>query len=87
MATGSVTAQASPNGGEITAPLPVTIVASSDGDELNVLAEDLSVLGVVVARDHAGVAAVLDSGLLLDCTMQGTTVTMTRTAAGQLSFV
>lgn len=34
----------------------------------------------------SGVAAVLDSGLLLDFNLQGTTVTMTRRAAGQLSF-
>ena len=64
----------------------MTIVASDDGDELRILAEDSSVLGVIVARDHAGVAAVLDSGLLLDFSLQGTTVTMTRAAAGQLSF-
>ena len=66
---------------------PVTVVASDNGDELRILAEDRSVLGVIVARDHAGVAAVLDSGLLLDFALQGTTVTITRAGAGQLSFV
>ena len=91
MATGSVTAQARLSSGDPVSepaaePVPVTIVASDDGDELSILAEDGSVLGVVVARDHAGVAAVLDSGLLLDFSLQGTTVTMTRAAAGQLSF-
>lgn len=65
----------------------VTVVESDDGDELRILAEDRSVLGVIVARDHAGVAAVLDSGLLLHFTLQGATVRITRTAAGQLSFV
>ncbi|TDE08487.1 hypothetical protein [Jiangella asiatica] len=65
----------------------MTIVASNDGDELNILAEDGSVLGVVVARDHAGVAAVLDSGLLLEFSLYGTTLTLTRAATGQLSFI
>lgn len=91
MASGSVTAQARLSSGYLVSALaaeqvPVTIVASSDGDEFKILGEDGSVLGVVVARDHAGAAAVLDSGLLLDFTLQGTTVTMTRAAAGQLSF-
>lgn len=91
MATGSVTAQARLDSGDPVSepaaePVPVTIVASSDGDELSILVEDGSTLGVVVARDHAGVLAVLDSGLLLDFSLQGTTVTMTRAAAGQLSF-
>ena len=91
MATGSVTAQARLSSGDPISepaadPVPVTILASDDGDELRILAEDGSVLGVVVARDHAGVAAVLDSGLLLDFNLQGTMVTMTRAAAGQLSF-
>jgi hypothetical protein len=91
MATGSVTAQARLSGGDpvpnpAADPVPVTIIAANDGDELNIVAGDGSVLGWVVARDHAGVAAVLDSGLLLDFSMQGTTVTMTRAAAGQLSF-
>jgi hypothetical protein len=91
MATGSVAAQARLNGGGLIpepadSPVPVTIVASNDGDELNILAEDRSVLGVVVARDHAGVAAVLDSGLVVNCSLLGATVTMTRAAAGQISF-
>jgi hypothetical protein len=91
MATGTVTAHARLSSGDNVSepdaePVPLTIVASNDGDELNVLAQDGSVLGVIVARDHAGVAAVLDSGLLLDISLQGTTVTMTRAAAGQLSF-
>lgn len=91
MATGSVTAQArlvsgDPISAAAAEPVPVTIVASHDSDELSILAEDGSVHGVVVARDHAGVAAVLDSGLLLDISLLGPTVKMTRAAAGQLSF-
>jgi hypothetical protein len=65
----------------------VTVAASDDGDELKIVAEDRSILGVIVARDHAGVSAVLDSGLLLDFTLEGTTMTITRAAAGQLSFL
>lgn len=87
MATGSVTAQSRLEGDEPVDPTPVTVVVSDDGDELRLLAGDRSVLGVIVARDHAGVAAVLDSGLLLDFKLQGATVTITRAAAGQLSFV
>lgn len=91
MATGSATAQARLSSGHPVSepaaePVLVTIVASDDGDELSILAEDGSVLGVVVARDHAGVAAVLDSGLLLDFSLLGKTITMTRAAARQLSF-
>jgi hypothetical protein len=91
MASGSVTAQARlSSGAHVSEPaaesVPVSIVASDDGDELKILADDGSVLGVVVARDHAGVAAVLDSGLLLDSTLHGATVNITRAAAGQLSF-
>ncbi|CCG02437.1 hypothetical protein [Blastococcus saxobsidens] len=91
MATGSVTAQARLSSGDPVSrpaaePVPVTIVVSDDGDEFSILAEGGSVLGVVVARDHAGVAAVLDSGLLLDFSLQGATVTITRAAAGQFSF-
>lgn len=90
MASGSVTAQVrlhSEAVPELTPePVPVTIVPSVDDDELNILADDGSELGVVVARDHAGVAAVLDSGLLLDFSLQRATVTITRAAAGQLSF-
>jgi superfamily II DNA/RNA helicase len=92
MATGSATAQVRLSSGD-PAPepdaesVPVTIVATSDGDELRVLAGDGSVLGVVAARDHAGVAAVLDSGLLLDFSLRGTTITTTRALEGQLSFL
>ena len=91
MASGSVTAQVRLSRGDPVSktaaePVPVTILPASDGDGLNVTAKDGSVLGVVVAPDHAGVAAVLDSGLLLDFGLQGTTVVMTRPAAGQLSF-
>lgn len=87
MATGSVTAQSRLEGDELVDAIPVTVVVSDDGDELRLLAGDRSVLGVIVARDHAGVAAVLDSGLLLDFKLQGATVTITRAAADQLSFV
>lgn len=91
MATGSVTAQARlRSSGSVSQPaadaVPVTIVASDDGDEFSIVAEGGAVLGVVVARDHAGVAAVLDSGLLLEFSMLGATVTITRAAAGQLNF-
>jgi hypothetical protein len=87
MATGTVTAQSRLEVDERADPVPVTVVASDDGDELRILVDDRSVVGVIVARDHSGVAAVLDSGLLLDFTLQGTTVTITRAAAGHLSFV
>ncbi len=92
MATGTVKAQVRLDSegrvSELNAePAPVTVRPSDDGDELGVLALDGSVLGVVSARDHAGVAAILDSGLLLDFSLQNTTVTMTRAATGQLSFV
>lgn len=87
MATGVVTAQARLEGSESPDPVPVAVAASSDGDELKILAEDGSTLGVIVARDHAGVAAVLDSGLLLNFTLHGTVATITRAATGRLSFV
>lgn len=87
MAAGAVTAQSRLRGDEPVDPMSVTVVASDDADELTILDEDRSILGVIVARDHAGVAAVLDSGLPLDFSLQGTTVTITRAAAGQLSFV
>lgn len=87
MATGAVTAQSRIEGDAQVAPVPVTVVASDNGDELRILAADRSVLGLIVARDHAGVAAVLDSGLLLDFSLQGTTVTITRATSGQLSFL
>jgi superfamily II DNA/RNA helicase len=66
--------------------VPVTVVASTDSGEIEVLAEDRTLLGMIVARDHAGVAAVLDSGLLLDFSLENTMVTIRRAAAGQLSF-
>lgn len=87
MATGAVTAQCRLEGGEVSDPVPVTVVASDDGDELRILTDDRSILGVIVARDHAGVTAVLGSGLLLEFSLQGTTVTITRASAGQLSFM
>ena len=87
MATGAVTARSRLDGDEPVEPMPVTVVVSDDGDELRILAADRAILGVIVARDHAGVAAVLDSGLLLDFTLLGDMVTITRAAAGQLSFV
>ncbi|MFX1760716.1 DEAD/DEAH box helicase [Rhodococcus sp. As11] len=87
MATGTVTAQSRLEGDVQADPVPVTVVASDNGDELRILAEDRSVLGLIVARDHAGVAALLDSGLLLDFSLQGTTVTITRATTGQLSFL
>ncbi|WAC57550.1 DEAD/DEAH box helicase [Gordonia sp. SL306] len=87
MATGVVTAQARLEGNESPDPVPVTVAASSDGDELKILAEDGSSLGVIVARDHAGVAAVLDSGLVLNFTLHGTIATITRAATGRLSFM
>lgn len=80
MATGAVTAHP-------VDPMPVTVVASTDGDELRLLGGEHSVLGVVVARDHAGVAAVLNSGLLLDFSLQSNVLTITRAASGDLSFL
>ena len=86
MDTGSVTAQARLDEAAVDAVRTVTISPSGDGDALEIVANDGATLGVIVARDHAGVAAVLDSGLLLDFALQGTTVTVTRAATGQLSF-
>ncbi|TFH68200.1 DEAD/DEAH box helicase [Cellulomonas sp. HD19AZ1] len=90
METGSVTAQMRPTSedrvSERAAALPVTIVPTSDGDEFKVIA-DGAVFGIIVARDHAGVAAVLDSGVLVDVNLRGTTVTITRAVGGQLSFL
>jgi hypothetical protein len=88
METGAVTAQSRlVKGDEHVLPLPVSVVASDDGDELTIRAEDRSTRGFIVARDHAGVAAVLASGLILDFTLQGTTVTITRASAGQIGFL
>ena len=88
METGTVKAQARLiNGDEQVLPLPVSVFASDDGDELTIRADDRSIRGLIVARDHAGVAAVLASGLVLDFTLQGTTVTITRAAAGQIEFL
>jgi len=87
METGSVTAQARLEGDQLFDQTPVTVSASDDGDEFRVVAGDRSILGVIASRDHAGVAAVIDSGLLLDFTLEGTAVTITRAAAGQLSFI
>jgi hypothetical protein len=87
MSTGSVTAQVRPGDVDVpTEAAPVTIVESDAKDELLVLDERRTVLGVIAARDHAGVQAVLESGLLVDVTLEGAVVTLTRAAAGQLSF-
>ncbi|HEY9264764.1 MAG TPA: DEAD/DEAH box helicase [Mycobacterium sp.] len=86
MATGSVAAQCLLSSEVADELRSVTIVASDEADELNIVAVNGSILGSIVARDHAGVAAVLDSGLLLDFHLQGTTVTITRAAEGQFSF-
>lgn len=67
-------------------PVAVTVVATDDGATLELRTSDGTAVGVVIARDHAGVQAVLDSGLLLDVTIEGEIVTFTRAAAGQLSF-
>lgn len=67
-------------------PVAVSIVESDGGDEMRVVTGDSNVLGVVVARDHAGVAAVLASGLLVDAVADGEVLTLTRAATGQLSF-
>jgi hypothetical protein len=84
MADGIVTARCSLQAGESLEPVPVNVVASDD--EIKVLADDGSLLGVVVARDHAGVAAVMGSGLLLDYILQAAVLTITRSTAGQLTF-
>lgn len=91
MATGSSTAEVQlTSRGPTVEPdaesVPVTLVASTDDGEIKVLADDRTLLGLVIARDHAGVAAVLDSGLLLDFSLKNTTVTMERAATGQLLF-
>lgn len=87
MATGTTTAQVRLGGDALALePVSVTISFSENEDELLVQAEDGSPQGVVVARDHAGVAAVLESGLLLDFSMEGTTLAMSRAEGGQLKF-
>jgi hypothetical protein len=86
MATGSVVANARSSRPSPVESTRVMIVESDDKDELIVLDEHSTVLGVIAARDHAGVQAVLESGLLLDITLDGEVVTLARTAAGQLSF-
>lgn len=45
MATGEVTAQSRIEGDALDDPAPVTVVASDDGDELRIVAEDRSILG------------------------------------------
>lgn len=88
MELGAVTAQSRlVNGDEQVFPLPVSVVASDDGDELRILADDRAIRGFIVAPDHAGVAAVLASGLVLDFVLQGTTVNITRASAGQIDFL
>ena len=91
MATGSSIAQVRLSSRESvlepdSEPVPVKVVASTDGYGLEILSESNVLLGVVDARDHAGVVAVLDSGLLLDFSLKHTTLTMTRAAGGQFSF-
>lgn len=91
MATGSSTAevrlvsrgQVRGSDGEV---VPVMVFAPTDSGEIDVSAEDGALLGVIVAQDHAGVAAVLDSGLLLDFSLKNTTVTMKRAATGHPLF-
>ncbi|MCZ4078952.1 DEAD/DEAH box helicase [Rhodococcus sp. H36-A4] len=88
MELGAVTAQSLlVNGDKQVFPLAVSVVASDDGNELRILADDRTVRGFIVAPDHAGVAAVLASGLVLDFVLQGTTVTITRASAGQIDFL
>lgn len=87
MAAGAVSARVRLNVRERSSPVSVSVVMSKDGDELQVLAEDRSLLGVIIARDHDGVATVLDSGLLLDFVLKGATLTIARAESGQLSFI
>lgn len=86
MATGSAKASVQVGGDVSADPVAVSIVESDDKDQLVVLDELADVVGVVAARDHAGVQAVLESGLSLDLTLHGATLTLSRAAAGQLSF-
>lgn len=87
METGAVTAQCRLEDESVSGSIPVTVVASADGDELRVLTDNGSILGVIVARDHAGVTAVLGSGLPLEFSLQGPTVTIKRVPAGQLDLI
>lgn len=87
MAAGVVSARVRLNVKGRSSPVSVSVVMSEGGDELQVLAEDRSLLGTIIARDHDGVAAVLDSGLLLEFVLKGTTLTIARAESGQLSFI
>lgn len=88
MARGTVTVGLQRRGGEEVAQgtRPVRVAPSDDGGALDVVGLDGEHLGVVVARDHAGTLALLGSGLQIDMEATGSTITMTRAAAGQLSF-
>ena len=67
-------------------PLGVTLVSAFDGDEIQVMTENQTLLGVIVARDHASVAAVLESGLPLEHSLERTSVTISRAGTDPLSF-
>jgi hypothetical protein len=62
---------------------PVDVRLSADGNALELTAFG-RVIGVVAAPDHAGVRAVLDSGLPLQTTLVGATLSIARAAEGQL---
>ena len=82
----SATASVQVSGHVAADPVTVSIVDSDDKDQLLVLDERAVAIAVVAARDHAGVQAVLESGLPLDLTLHGATLTLARAAAGRLSF-
>ena len=87
MATGTTTAQIHLSETAPKTAVSVNVVPSANADDLRVQADNNEILGIVSARDHSGVAAVLESGLLLDFTLQDSTLTITRADAGQLSFL
>lgn len=68
-------------------PVQVEVSAEIDGSEIHVLSRDRSILGVIVASDHADVAAALKSGLSLNFTLNNSTLTISRSAKGQLSLI
>ena len=67
------------------APTSVDVRPSVDGNALELIALG-KVVGVVAAPDHAGIGAVLDSGLPLESTLVGATLTVARASDGQLAL-
>ncbi|MCS5480802.1 DEAD/DEAH box helicase [Corynebacterium sp. YIM 101645] len=59
-------------------PIPVSLTISQEENEIHVSTTSQSIIGFVVATDHAGVAAALNSGLLIEFTLRSTTLMMRR---------